>query len=114
PHGQRQQSYQKPVVRRLLNCDLEGAEVAGMDEIGAAMSPDHAANLQRARQIDAVLGLVGAPLVVLLLVGFVLFEWLRYGRDPVYLDDPSIYMPAPPPDLTPASAALVVDGRSSR
>ena len=31
-------------------------------------------------------------------------------KDPVYLDDPSILMPAPPPDLTAASGAMVMDG----
>ena len=29
-------------------------------------------------------------------------HWRRFGKDPVYLDDPSILMPAPPPDLTAA------------
>ena len=52
--------------------------------------------------------------VLLLLVAWPLFHWLRFGRDPDYLDDPSIYMPAPPPDLTAAAGALVFDGRSSR
>jgi hypothetical protein len=32
----------------------------------------------------------------------------------VYLDDPSILMPAPPPNLTAATGALVMDGRTSR
>ena len=36
------------------------------------------------------------------------------GRIPVYLDDPSILMPAPPPDLTAASGAFVMDGGTSR
>ena len=36
------------------------------------------------------------------------------ARIPVYLDDPSILMPAPPPDLTAASGAFLMDGHSSR
>ena len=35
----------------------------------------------------------------------------RYNKDPVYLDDPSIHMPAPPPDLTAASGPLRRGGR---
>ena len=46
--------------------------------------------------------LLGA-LLFLVLVGAAARSWLRYGKDPVYLDDPSILMPAPPPDLTAAT-----------
>ena len=45
------------------------------------------------------------------LIGSAVFAWLRYGRDPVYLDDPSIHMAGPPRDLTPAAAAFVIAGR---
>ena len=60
-----------------------------------------------------VLGLIVAPLLV------------RPGRRlgdpdlvalrprPVYLDDPSIHIPAPPPGLTPAAGAAVREGRSA-
>ena len=41
-------------------------------------------------------------------------NWRRFGKDPVYLDDPSILMPAPPPDLTAASGAMIMDGATSR
>jgi hypothetical protein len=61
-----------------------------------------------------VLGLVGAPIVFLGLAGWAFYHWRRFGKDPVYLDDPSILMPAPPPDLTAASGAFVMDGRTSR
>ena len=67
-----------------------------------------------ARQINAVLGLVGAPIAFLVLAGWAFLSWLRFGKDPVYLDDPSILMPAPPPDLTAASGAVVLDGGTSR
>ena len=42
------------------------------------------------------------------------WSWLRYGKDPEYLDDPSMLMPAPPPGLSPAAAAVVLDGRATR
>ena len=60
------------------------------------------------------LGLVGAPIAFLGSPAGRFFSWRRYGKDPVYLDDPSILMPAPPPDLTAASGAFVMDGGSSR
>ena len=59
-------------------------------------------------------GLIVAPLLLIGLVAWAGWSWLRYGRDPVYLDDASILMPAPPPGLTPAAAAVVMDGRTSR
>ena len=68
--------------------------------------------LQTARIVDAAVGLIGAPLLLILLVGWAGWSWLRYGKDPVYLDDSSILMPAPPPDLTAASAAVVWEGRT--
>ena len=39
---------------------------------------------------------------------------MRSGRDPVYTDDPSVLMPAPPANLTAAAGALVYDGKTSR
>ena len=61
-----------------------------------------------------MLGLIGAPVVFMGLAGWAYMQWRRYGKDPVYLDDPSILMPAPPPDLTAASGAFVMDGGTSR
>ena len=66
------------------------------------------------RQLNAVLGLLVAPLLFVLLVGGALMSWYRHGRDPVYLDDPSIHIPAPPAGLTPAAGAVIRDGKSSR
>ena len=83
-------------------------------KVDAAATPEHAAQLNLCRIINAALGLLGAPLVFVLLVGGALIAWLRYGRDPVYLDDPSIHMPAPPADLTAAAGAVVRDGKSTR
>ena len=48
-----------------------------------------------------------------LIVGGALIAWYRHGRDPVYLDDPSIHIPAPPAGLTPAAGAVIRDGKST-
>ena len=48
------------------------------------------------------------------LSGWAFLNWRRFGKDPVYLDDPSVLMPAPPPDLTAASGAMIMDGGTSR
>ena len=101
----RQRIFENDMVPKLRECDLDGALLAVMDKVSAVPTW---------RVVNAVLGLVLAPLVLLLLVGGALFRWYRAGRDPVYLDDPSILVPAPPPGLTPAAGAAVRDGGVAR
>jgi hypothetical protein len=47
------------------------------------------------------------------LIVVVLFRWYTHGRDPIYVDDNSVLMPAPPDGLTPAMATLLMDDRTS-
>ncbi len=109
-----QKIFDNDMLPRLREGDLDGALLVALSRIDAGTTPEAAARLRLARQIDAAVGLIGAPIVLLLLVGWAVWHWLRFGRDPVYLDDPSIHIPEPPAELTPASGALVYDGRSSR
>ncbi len=111
---ERQAIFEDDMLPHLRDCDLDGALLAAMDKVDDAASPEHARALETARQANAIIGLVVAPLVVLLIVGWSLLRWYREGRDPVYLDDPSILMPAPPPGLTPAAAAAVREGGVGR
>src|SRR3954447_3481654 len=102
------------MLPRLRGCDLDGALLAAMSKVDASATPEHAAQLDFFRQLNAVLGLLIAPLVAIGIVLWGLANWFRHGRDPVYLDDPSIHIPAPPPGLTPAAGAVIRDGRSTR
>jgi uncharacterized membrane protein YgcG len=111
---ERQGIFENQMLPLLRDCDINGALQVALERVDANATPEHAATLEQARQVNAVLGLVGAPLAFLLLVGWAGSSWLRYGKDPIYLDDASIHMPAPPPELTPAAGALLMDGRSSR
>jgi len=111
---ERQAIYQDDMLPHLLDADFDGALEVALAKVDAATTPEHAADLQRSRQINAVIGLVGAPIVFLGLAGWAFFHWRRFGKDPVYLDDPSVLMPAPPPELTAASGAMVMDGGTSR
>ena len=110
----RQKIFENDMVPFLRDANFDGALDIAMQRIDAVATPENAAKLQVGRQVNAAIGLVGAPIVFLGLAGWAFFSWRRYGKDPVYLDDPSILMPAPPPDLTAASGAFVMDGRSSR
>jgi uncharacterized membrane protein YgcG len=113
-NSERQAIFENDMLPFLREADFNGALGIALDRIDAAATPEHAAQLQTGRQINAVLGLVGAPIAFLLLAGWAFTSWRRFGKDPVYLDDPSILMPAPPPDLTAASGAFVMEGRSTR
>ncbi|MEA2677472.1 MAG: hypothetical protein QOJ81_1613 [Chloroflexota bacterium] len=113
-NDERQAIFDDEMLPYLRQCDEDSAILAALDKIDAAATPEHAQTLERARIIDAAIGLIFGPGIFILLVGWVAISWLRYGKDPVYLDDPSVLMPAPPPDLTAASGAVIWEGRSSR
>ncbi len=112
--AERQAIFENEMVPLLRNADFDGALEVALRKVDEAATPEHAASLERARQLNAALGLVGAPIAFLGLSGWAFINWRRFGKDPVYLDDPSILMPAPPPDLTAASGAMVMDGGTSR
>ena len=101
----RQRIFENDMLPRLRECDMDGALLAAMDKISGVSTY---------RVWNAVLGLILAPLILIVVVGLALRSWFRTGRDPVYLDDPSILMPAPPPGLTPAAGAAVRDGSVTR
>jgi uncharacterized membrane protein YgcG len=113
-NSDRQAIYENDMLPYLRNADFDGALGVALERVDAAATPENADRLQLARQANAVMGLVGAPIAFLALAGWAFTSWRRYGKDPVYLDDPSILMPAPPPDLTAASGAFVMDGGASR
>jgi uncharacterized membrane protein YgcG len=113
-NAEKQRIFEDDMLPRLRSGDLDGALLVALEKIDANATPEHAAKLQTARQIDAGVGLVGAPIILLGLIGTALFSWRRDGRDPVYLDDPSIHMAGPPEDLTPAAGAFVIAGEANR
>jgi hypothetical protein len=109
-NGERQSIFEAEMLPALRRCDFDAALTAAMTRIEGATTAERASSLQLARQVDAVTGLIVAPLLLIGLVAWAGWSWLRFGRDPIYLDDASILMPAPPPGLTPAAAAAVLDG----
>jgi uncharacterized membrane protein YgcG len=113
-NNERQSIFDNDMLPFLRNADFDGALGIALERIDDAATQENAARLETGRQVNAVLGLVGAPIVFLGLSGWAFFNWRRFGKDPVYLDDPSILMPAPPADLTAASGAFVMDGKTSR
>jgi uncharacterized membrane protein YgcG len=111
--SERQAIFDDQMTPYLRNCDMDGAVLVALHAVDDAATPEHAQTLQTARQLNAVLGF-GGILLGLVLLGWLFVSWLRFGRDPVYTDDASIYMPAPPPGLTASGAAVILDGMATR
>jgi uncharacterized membrane protein YgcG len=93
--------------------DSDGALKIALDDVDAAATPEHADQLSRARILNSLVGF-GVAILAAMLVVIVLYRWYTHGRDPIYVDDNSILMPAPPDGLTPAMATLLMDDRTSR
>ncbi len=94
--------------------DLDGAVLSSLAAVQAATTPAQAERLNRARQLNAILGLVVAPLAFLLIAGIAFATWRREGDDPDVIDSPSILMAGPPAGMTPALATVVRDGRATQ
>ena len=113
-NGERQQIFEQDMLPFLRDQRFDDALLVALGRIDAATTADNAAKLQLARQLDAAIGIGGGSVAFLLLAGWAFFHWRRYGRDPYVVDSASIYLPAPPAELTAAGGALLHDGRSSR
>jgi uncharacterized membrane protein YgcG len=113
-NSEKQRIFDDEMVPRLKAGDVDGALLIALERVDANATREHAQSLEQARQLNAVVGFVGAPVLALVLMGSAAWSWLRYGRDPVYLDDPSIHMAGPPEALTPAGAVFVLNGGPSR
>lgn len=96
------------------NGDLDTAVLQAMEAIREATTPQQRDRLNAARQVNAVLGLVGAPLALMGVAGSAWLAWRREGDDPDVIDSPSILMAGPPAGMTPALATVVRDGRATR
>ncbi|MFH1475369.1 MAG: TPM domain-containing protein [Chloroflexota bacterium] len=111
---QRQQIYENDMLPLLREQRFDDALLVALARVDGVATAENATRLQIARQVDAFIGIVGGLGSFLVLSGWALFNWRRYGRDPYVVDSPSIYLPAPPAELTAAGGALLHDGRSSR
>ena len=111
-NSDRQSIYDNEMQPLLVDGDFDGAMAAALKDVASAATPEHATALNRARILNAAVGIAVLVLAVTL-IAFVLFNWYTHGRDPIYVDDNSVLMPAPPDGLTPAMATLLMDDRTS-
>jgi uncharacterized membrane protein YgcG len=94
--------------------DLDGALLQTLGAVDAAVDPGGRQRLESARQVNAVLGFVVAPVVLLGTLGTAWLTWRRRGRDPYFLDSDSILMAGPPAGMTPPLATVVTNGKATQ
>jgi uncharacterized membrane protein YgcG len=111
-NSDRQRIFDDDMMPYLRVCDMNAALKTALSDVDAVATPEHAAQLNQARVLNAAVGL-GVLVLSIFLALFALLSWYTRGRDPMYLDDNSILMPAPPPNLTPAMATLLMDDKTS-
>src|SRR5450759_507039 len=111
-NADRQAIFDDDMKPLLVDGNFDGAMAKALADIDTAATPQHADELNRARILNALVGF-GAAILAALLVLVVLYRWYTHGRDPIYVDDNSILMPAPPDGLTPAMATLLMYDRTS-
>ncbi len=102
------------IVPAALQGQLGAGLVSAVDAIGTQITPEATDRLNFLRTVNAALGIVVAPIALLLTGGIVFRAWRRTGRDPSVLDSPSILMAGPPAGMTPPLATVVRQGRASQ
>jgi len=99
-------------VPRAADGDLNAAMLDTMDAVQERMAPD-TVPLTVGRVVNAAMGLIGAPMALLLTLGTAWWRWRREGDDPELTDSPSILMAGPPAEMTPPLATVVRAGRAT-
>lgn len=87
--------------------------LAALDVVEAAVTPEATDSLDTYRRLNAVVGIPGAILALLLTSGTAFFAWRRHGDDPELVDSPSVLMAGPPAEMTPPLATVMREGRAS-
>jgi hypothetical protein len=106
---------------RLINQDMApdfraGQVAAGLqaalDVVDAAVTPAATERLETYRQVNALVGIPGGILALVLTGGTAFVAWRRHGDDPELVDSPSVLMAGPPAEMTPPLATVLREGRA--
>jgi uncharacterized membrane protein YgcG len=88
--------------------------IEAVDDIDAAITADATRRLETYRTLNALVGLPGSVLVLLLTLGFSYAAWRRHGDDPELSDSPSVLMAGPPAGMTPPLATVLRRGHAAQ
>lgn len=112
--GDLQAIIDEVIVPAAIERQLDAGLILALDAVDAAITPGGTARLNFLRQLNGVLGIVVAPIALLVALGLAFRAWRREGADPEVLDSPSILMAGPPAEMTPALATVVRQGKATR
>ena len=102
------------IIPAIQDRDVGRGLIDAVDEVDAQITPTRVAELQLYRTANALIGIPGSALAVIVTLGFAFAAWKRYGDDPELTDSPSILMAGPPADMTPPLATVIRAGRASQ
>ena len=94
--------------------DFDRATLETVQALDERMDGGGRDRLEMLRVANAGLGLIGAPLALLVSLGLAWRHWRRDGDDPELTDSPSILMAGPPAEMTPALATVVRNGTANQ
>lgn len=88
--------------------------IAGMAVVDAAITSSATASLNLYRAANAIVGIPGSILALLLTIGTAYVAWKREGDDPELSDSESVLMAGPPAEMTPPLATVMRRGRADQ
>lgn len=94
--------------------DFDTAALDTITAVAEHATPANRDRLEMLRIANSALGLVGAPLALLITIGLAWRRWRREGDDPQLTDSPSILMAGPPADMSPPLATVIRRGTGSQ
>jgi uncharacterized membrane protein YgcG len=108
---------QKRLIDQDMAPDFRAGQVAAglqaaLDVVDAAVTPAATARLETYRQVNALVGIPGGILALVLTGGTAFVAWRRHGDDPELVDSPSVLMAGPPAEMTPPLATVLREGRA--
>jgi uncharacterized membrane protein YgcG len=108
---------QERLINQDMAPDFRAGEVgaglmAALDVVDAAVTPAATQRLETYRQVNALVGIPGGILALVLTGGTAFVAWRRHGDDPELVDSPSVLMAGPPAEMTPPLATVLREGRA--
>jgi len=108
---------QERLINQVMAPDFRARQVgaglmAALDVVDAAVTPAASERLDAYRQVNALVGIPGGILALVLTGGTAFVAWRRHGDDPELVDSPSVLMAGPPADMTPPLATVLREGRA--
>jgi uncharacterized membrane protein YgcG len=94
--------------------DLDAATLAAIEALDERMTTANRDRLDVLRVVNAILGIIVAPITLAVILLLAWRHWRRYGDDPELVDSPSVLMAGPPAGMTPALATVVRGGTADQ